>query len=102
MASLGFDGPPWLLAFANGRLASVESQTFGNTGRASLLAIDSATGALRSHREMDRHFADVLVLPREWRGEPHGLRARDVNDPQSDDYGLWWTRHSSVMDTFSL
>ncbi len=63
IAALPFDGMPFLTTFdAERRLAYVQSLASGNVGRATVLQIDLSTGVAIGKREMERHFADVLLL----------------------------------------
>jgi hypothetical protein len=64
-SAVAFDGAPWLLAFdVNRGIAYLESQPSGNItfSRAAVLAIDLIDGHVIARRDLDRHYADMILL----------------------------------------
>jgi hypothetical protein len=64
-ATQALSGSPWLAAFDPARHLVYVSWTAivgGTLSRATILAVDSRDGRLVATRDMDRHFADVLVV----------------------------------------
>jgi hypothetical protein len=66
VASIPFDGQPWLLAFDGNRgVAYLDSLPAGGgtSGRATVLALDLVSGSVTARRETGMHYADVILLP---------------------------------------
>ena len=64
--TLSVEGSPWLTSFDAGRHLAYVSWTSivgGTLSRATVLTIDLATDTIVSRRDLDRHYAEVLLIP---------------------------------------